>query len=197
MNQFSCKCCGDCCSGEMNIKLNLYDLYKMARHLNYNSTQELFLHGYVRFEKGQHDLFLPTMVFKKNPYPFCPFLINDMDDEMNLKGYCSLHPYIKPLVCILSPYSKVYDCDTGSYSYSVVKPSDHCPGKFNNMKLTPEEYLEPVLNEIEMENRYYDLLQHISNYNTSDYSRRLYYFNIDKPFDEIFKEIEKNVTTQS
>lgn len=197
MNQFSCKCCGDCCSGEMDIKLNIYDLYKMAKHLHLKNTKELFLQGYVKFEKGQNELFIPTMVFKKSPYPFCPFLINDVDEEFNVRGFCSLHPYIKPLVCILSPYSKVYDCDTGEYSYSVVKPSDHCPGKFEKMQLTPEEYLEPVQQEIVWEHRYFDLLHHIKEKNTANYNQRLYYFNIDRPFEEILEDITKDVTLKS
>ncbi len=53
---FSCKCCGDCCSGDMDIFINLYDIYKMAKHLNYTNSRSLFDNGYLSLELGQNSV---------------------------------------------------------------------------------------------------------------------------------------------
>jgi Fe-S-cluster containining protein len=112
MKKFNCKCCGDCCSGDMDIFLNHYDLYKIAAHLGMKSTRELFERKLVELKEGQKGLLLPKLLFKTHPYRFCPFLVNDLDEDNVLKGYCSLHPFTKPLVCILAPTSREYNTES-------------------------------------------------------------------------------------
>ena len=74
---FSCTLCGECCSGNMEVFLNSYDLYKIGRFFNKHHTKELFDSNLLEWAPGQNGLTLPRIRFKKKPFPFCPFLIND------------------------------------------------------------------------------------------------------------------------
>ncbi len=182
MKKFNCLCCGDCCSGDMSIKLNIYDLFKMGKHLKLNSTKELFDKKILTFKTGQNGIIIPEIVFKTSPYKFCPFLINDLNDVMELKGYCSLHPFIKPLVCILAPISKTFETDGRRSEYSFTKPTENCPGELVGDDLPIDELLEPVKDEIFFENQFYTILDIIMVKNIENYKERLYYFNLEDSF---------------
>lgn len=194
MKRFNCTSCGDCCSGLMEIRLNLYDLYKMAKHLKLTNTKLLFTKGYLKLIKGQNNILIPQMIFKIKPYSFCPFLINDLDEEMELKGYCSLHPYIKPLVCILAPISKEYDIELNSNSYSFTKPTEHCPGTLEGDDLPVEDLLLPVKLEIDYENQFYNILNIILKDKIENYVDLLYYFDITDNFESTLLTISANIT---
>lgn len=185
MKKFDCKCCGDCCSGSMEIRLNIYDIYKIAKHLNIKHSKQLFTEGYLSLVKGQNGITFPKIKFKKNPYPFCPFLINDLNEKMELKGYCSLHPYIKPLVCILAPISKEYNTETSLNKYDFIKPTVDCPGELVGEDIPINEILQPIKRELEYEGDFYNLLNIIINKDIKNYIENLYYFDTNIPFQEV------------
>ncbi len=191
MDFFNCRCCGDCCSGEMIINLNIYDLFKMARHLSLKNTKELFDKGFVKLSIGQNGVYIPQIKFKTVPYKFCPFLINDLNEEMVLKGYCSLHPYKKPLVCILAPYSKEFDTKTKDVNYFYTKPTENCPGELLEGK-TSNILPDSLHLEIEYEGDFFNLLQLIRDKNLIDYCNKLYYFPTSDNFPELFDKIKSN-----
>lgn len=192
MKTFDCKCCGDCCSGSMVIKLNLYDMYKMAKHLKYNNTKQLFTNGYLKLTKGQNGIEIPQIVFKKYPYPFCPFLINDLNEDMELKGFCSLHPYKKPLVCILAPTSKLYNSKTNCNEYSFTKPTENCPGELVGEDLSIDIHLQPIKDEILYENEFFTILDMILEKKIKGYTEYLYHFNTEQPFQEIINTCRRH-----
>ena len=192
MKNFSCTCCGDCCSGLMDIRINIYDIYKMAKHLKIQNSKDLFTKGYLKLLKGQNNLYTPKINFKTKPYPFCPFLINDVNENMELKGFCSLHPYIKPLVCILAPITKVYNTETGINEFGFIKPTESCPGELIGEHTPIEDILLPVKNEIEYENSFYDILNTIIDKKIDNYIDDLYYFNTDIPFLEILDSCRRH-----
>ncbi len=171
----------------MDIKLNLYDLYKIGKYLGLESTSQLFNKKIVSLSKGQNGIDIPKMIFKTSPYTFCPFLINDMDEDMNLKGYCSLHPYKKPLVCILAPISKEYDTETLKENYSFTKPTENCPGTLSDDEFDINELLKPVASEIKYENRYFSILEYILANDIKNYQDKLYHFKLKDSFDEIIE----------
>ncbi|MGL1894221.1 MAG: hypothetical protein OCD02_21505 [Spirochaetaceae bacterium] len=183
MKKFNCLCCGDCCSGNMKINLNLYDVYKLGKHMGFSSTKELFEKNILKLVLGQNSIKIPQMVFKIVPYKFCPFLINDVDEEMKLKGYCSLHPYKKPLVCILAPISKEFDVTTELDSYTYTKPTENCLGNFEDEEYPKQELLKPVEYEIEYEKEYFKILNNILTLNRSNYEYDLYYFDLNISFE--------------
>lgn len=195
MKKFNCLCCGDCCSGNMSIKLNIYDLYKMGKHLKLNSTKELFDKKILCFKTGQNSIFIPEIVFKTSPYKFCPFLINDLNEDMVLKGYCSLHPFIKPLVCILAPISKLYKTVDKSINYSSTIPTENCSGEFYGNDVPIEDLLKPVKDEIIYENQFYDILDSIMINEIENYREDLYYFNLEDSFIKTFNNLRKTYNT--
>jgi hypothetical protein len=179
----------------MDIKLNLYDLYKMAKELGFSSTEMLFTKGYVELVEGQNGLKLATMKFKIKPVMFCPFLINDVDDNFKLRGFCSLHPYKKPLVCILAPISREYDVDSKTSNYFTTHPTENCPGTYSKNDVELSTMLQPINNEIKYEEIYYDILDMILTHNITDYFAPLYHFNTSSTFPEIISSIYNYFTT--
>jgi len=116
-------------------------------------------------------------------------LINDLDENNNLKGLCSLHPYIKPLVCILSPVSRIYSSDKSTSEYVFTPPTENCPGvgscKSNNLS-----NLIPIVDkELEYEAKFYNILEHIANNKIEGYEKKLYFFNTDNSFETILDSI--------
>lgn len=195
---FDCSCCGDCCSGDMDIFVNIYDLYKITKYLGYKNSKELFESRLFKFIPGQNGLSLPKINFKTKPYKFCPFLTNSVDDDLNLKGFCTLHPLNKPLVCILAPISREIDIESSSNKFYITYPSNHCNGKIYR----EDEYVKIASEKMEMEliyeSRYYKILDNILSNGIINYES-IYYFSIKKSIEEILSNIEsfscKNVKT--
>ena len=186
---FECQSCGDCCSGNMEIFINIYDIYKMSKYLKFKSSEELFKRGYILLTKGQNGIMLPKIKFKEYPYSFCPFLINDLDENNNLKGLCSLHPYIKPLVCILSPVSRIYSSKNSISEYVFTPPTENCPG-INSCKSNNLRNLIPMVDkELNYESRFYDILEYISDNKIEEYKDSLYFFNTEDSFETILDSI--------
>lgn len=156
---FRCTCCGDCCSGDMKININLYDLYKIARRFNMANSGELFSSGLVKLVKVQNHVWTPQIVFKKEPFTFCPWLINDLGEDDVLRGFCSLHPHDKPLICKMAPAGRIVDLPSGEISYVLTPPTENCPGMTYEDQNSLSELKEALKEELDYEFRFYRLLE--------------------------------------
>lgn len=184
--QFGCTLCGECCSGDMKVFVNSYDLYKMGRFLKVNHTDDLFDRGIIVLDKGQNNLDLPRIQFKTEPFSFCPFLINDFDEDRGLTGRCSMHLEHKPLVCRLAPLSRVLDLESGTDEFEFILPHPACPGKTVNQILDPAEEKKLLAEELALEKRYYSLLSR-----HEDAPRFLWSFSLENPFESVLETWEE------
>lgn len=189
---FHCTCCGDCCTGDMEININIYDLYKMARYMNFKNTGELFTKQLISLVPVQNECLTPQIVFRTKPFKFCPWLINDMGDDSVLRGFCSLHPFHKPLICKMAPVGRVVDFANNSFSYMLTAPTEHCPGmdiKEENLLSFMRKELEQ---ELDFEYRYYQILENIKNKSLTVETmlREFYSFPINIDFEEILSALE-------
>ncbi len=183
---FSCTLCGECCSGDMEVFLNSYDLYKMGRFLGFHRSETLFQRGRVTLSQGQGGLSLPKIRFKSQPFPFCPFLINDLT-EKGLRGLCSLHEKHKPLVCALAPLSRTLDLKKKEEEFSFILPHPTCPGGEKTKKLDLGKVRSDWKAELDLEKRYYRLLE---GHQHGDLSF-LWYFSLEEPYDETLRAWER------
>ncbi len=172
----------------MDIFLNHFDLYKMARHLGMKSTRELFDRRLVELKEGQKGLLIPKLLFKTHPCRFCPFLINDLDENNVLKSYCSLHPHRKPLVCILAPTSREFDTESGESRFFHTRLTDACSGTTGTGDADERADASPVLKEIRYEEIFFRTLDRILKKDITDYLEDLYYFPVSGDYDDIMAE---------
>jgi len=186
---FTCTLCGECCSGDMKVFLNSYDLYRMAQFHNMAETGELFDRNLVMMEEGQNGLLLPRIRFKSNPYPFCPFLINDFSEEKGLRGLCSLHPDHKPLVCRLAPLTRTLDLDSREEQFDFIPPHPGCPGCGRGDRLNPEVIGKEMREELDFEMRYFRLLRQCAR-QREEIPDRLFRFSVSRRFEEILGDWE-------
>ncbi len=184
---FCCTLCGECCSGSMKVFVNSHDLYKMGRFLKFSHSEELFKKGYVKMEEGQNGLTLPRLRFKKKPFPFCPFLMNDLGEDGVLRGRCSLHLKHKPLVCRLAPLHRELNLDTGEEAFDFILPHPGCPGKAGEGIICVEEERRVLGPELDFERRYYALLSR-----KADNPAFLWHFPLTGNFEETLKSWEEN-----
>ena len=189
---FQCTCCGDCCTGNMEININIYDLYKIAVKLELTNTGDLFEKGLITLVQVQNGCWTPQIVFKTEPFQFCPWLINDMGDDDVLRGFCSLHPHDKPLICKMAPAGRVVDFDYDKISYMLTPPTETCPG----MKIKHENRLtdlkEELHDELELEYRFYALLEKIQyeKYSKEEMLKNFYSFDTNHKFESILSDLE-------
>jgi hypothetical protein len=191
---FECFLCGCCCRGHTKIQLNPHDLWKMAVYCGYNTTEQLFKDKLIICEKGQHDILMPYIRFKKKPFSFCPFLINKCDDTLQLeRGLCALHPRYKPLVCSMAPLGREIDFETGTISYLFIPPAQGCPGLKSHHSKHLKNVTATLAEELDYEERYFRILQYICH--LPDSAQReieeLYFFNTKAEFPKKFEEFEK------
>lgn len=125
--RFDCTLCGECCRGRQIVRLNKEDLLLLAQFLGFNNTGDLFAHGYTEALQEESG-WRPIIRFKTRPFRFCPFLINNLTEDNQLQGLCSLHPRFKPLVCHLAPLGRTVDLAEGSETWVVAEPVRGCPG---------------------------------------------------------------------
>ncbi|MDC7242082.1 MAG: hypothetical protein PQJ50_17140, partial [Spirochaetales bacterium] len=96
--------------------------------------------------------------FKTKPFQFCPFLVNDFDEETGLRGLCSLHLIHKPLVCRLAPLTRQIDLESGSDEFDFILPHPECPGGDQDQWIDPATERAALKKELDFELRYYRLL---------------------------------------
>ena len=124
---FDCKCCGECCSGDMRVFLNPEDLRRMAAASGFQNSRELLSRGLVIIDHGRGAP-LPRIRFKTAAVKCCPFLENRFEEDGSLLGLCGLHPDSKPLVCSVAPLFREVDLDSGTESWGFKPPHPGCPG---------------------------------------------------------------------
>jgi hypothetical protein len=190
---FRCTCCGDCCTGNMEININLYDLYKMARFLKMSNSRECFDKGLVRLVQVQNGCWTPQIVFKTSPVKFCPWLINDLGDDDILRGYCSLHPGHKPLICKMAPAGRIVDFYNQTTSYVLTEPTENCPGMLSSAENRLSDLKEDLSVELAFESRYYRILDKVKETLVSRETmvEQYYTFQTEREFEDILLEMEK------
>ena len=186
--RFSCSLCGECCSGSMRVFLNSYDLYKICRFLKEKHTTALFERQLVEWGEGQNGLKLLKIRFKSHPFPFCPFLINNFQEETGLRGLCSLHADHKPLICKLAPLTRELDLDTGEDKFGFIPPHADCPGCGRGDPVDKGSVKRDLQEELNYETAYYRLLREYAEKKTGDL-REPFLFSPDRPFQEILNDL--------
>lgn len=194
---FACTLCGNCCSGVQDVLLDWYDLYRMARFLEFENTARLFKAGLVELRTGPEQLRLPYIRFKQRPYRFCPFLENHIDDD-KISGLCRLHPGHKPLVCGLAPVSRTIDFENDQESWHFVKPAPDCPGVDSSQVNSLAGTIQTWSNELAYQTRFFHLLYRLSGsgkqFADEWFIRRLYNFDCQISFErQMQKAIEQIV----
>ena len=190
---FDCRMCGECCTGNVEVYLNLYDLYKLCMYLRLDYTGDLFQRGLVRPAIAENGSWIPRIQFRKKPLQFCPFLINDLDDDFHLKCYCRLHPHLKPLTCRMAPVGRIIDCNSDEINYVFIPPAEGCPGT-KSIHLCKIKDLEKELKqELDYDYKYYMILDSIINTKvwTQQVTEKLYYFHTTDPFEKILEQLEQ------
>ena len=190
--KFKCTLCGECCRGNMNVFLNLYDLYKLSNFAGYTKSDDLFKNRIVDLVVGQNQITVPKIRFKRSPTVFCPFLENELSDDNNLFGRCRLHPLDKPLICKLSPIARQIDLPSGKIKYLLVEPAPGCPGMGKPEKNALSSIINNLDDELEFEKRFYILLDSIRSRKTDPFlkEKMLYYFSTDIPFEKTLSHLE-------
>jgi|GEM_PF-1596805 len=190
---FKCTCCGDCCTGNMDININVYDLYKIARFLKLKNSRELFDNGLIRLVQIQNRCWTPQIVFRTSPFKFCPWLINDLGDDDVLRGFCSLHPEHKPLICKMAPAGRVVDFDNNQISYMMTAPTENCPGMDSTFENRLSVLKTELKKELDFEYRFYQILDKLEDKDISQSLMQLEYycFDVNLEFETILCSLEK------
>jgi len=189
---FECSRCGNCCTGDIQIQLNLYDLYKMSRFMGMDTTRDLFDKNYIRLTGHEHGVRIPAIRFKNRPFKFCPFLINDADENGFNEGLCSLHPDHKPLICAMAPAGRIVDFDNDSEQFVFIKPASDCPGVDSKKENHLSEILDIYNLELNLQKRFFRILDSLRDRELDDsfYLENLYSFNVSADFHEIMVHLE-------
>ena len=155
---FDCTLCGECCRGDIRISLNLNDLWKMAKHLEFQETGHLFESGWVAEEPLKEGGFRPYIRFKEKPMRFCPFLENRLQDDGELIGLCRLHPDSKPLVCTLAPIGREVEFpDLETWFFT--EPIEGCPGCREEKRCQVRQTIAPLEEELALERLYFQVME--------------------------------------
>jgi len=194
---FECTMCGHCCTGDQTVLLNLYDLYKMARFEKMQSTRGLFDNGRVMLVSDPHGVWRPKIAFKKKPFMFCPYLLNQMEDDGSLKGLCTLHPQHKPLVCATAPVGRGVDLESNSEEFIYAWPAPDCPGVHKTKENLLSDLKKKYGEQMRWEDRYFRLLQMLAGkgWSRDTFLEQLYVFDVRAPFTTILKNIEQKLMT--
>ncbi len=190
--RFECTLCGDCCTGDQEVLLNPFDLYRMARFLRYPSTRQLFAQQWVELVPDpEHNVWRPRIKFKTRPFKFCPFLINEMDDLGQLKGLCRLHPEFKPLVCFLAPVGCRYDAEQRKTQFLLVPPTQDCPGMKADKENDLQEYLAEFEEALHFQEMFFEILEEVKNLHLPPerFLKELYDLPTDAPFPDVFSRV--------
>ncbi len=193
---FECTLCGDCCVGDQEVLLNWYDLYNMAQFLSYEHTGQLFTEQWIELVQDEtQNVWRPKIRFKEKPFKFCPFLTNELDERNELKGYCQMHPYHKPLVCALAPVGCRYDAQTHNTQFILVPPTEDCPGmnrpKFNLLS----DYLTGFEKALHFQAVFFEALERLKHHRLSaaQFREHLYSFGVASSFERILATLIENL----
>ena len=190
---FQCTRCGNCCTGDQQVFLNLFDLYKMARALGFSHTRTLFERSVVTLTRAQHDVYFPKIRFRTRPYKFCPFLHYEDISGESLVTSCALHPDHKPLICHMAPVGRVLDLESEREEFVFVRPAPDCPGVESQHENTLDVWLKDLHRELEYQKDFFRILNKIKNlnWNKQRTAKALYYFEVNTPFTGILNRLKK------
>lgn len=185
---FACSRCGNCCTGDQKVFLNLYDLYRLAVYFGYNHTSDLFNAAMVILSEGDHQVFVPRIRFKRRPFVFCPFLENDFNGSTVLTS-CRLHPDHKPLICHMAPLGRVLDFSTEEETYVFVPPAPDCPGVKKTALNHLSDFTRKFTKELSYQRAFFKILEELKGRTLSRrrFLTELYYFDVRQPFDQILQ----------
>ena len=187
---FKCTRCGNCCTGDQKVHLNIYDLYKLAGYHKFADSGQLFSSGLINLIHTKNKVYLPRIRFKVKPFRFCPYLINGENT-----GLCKLHPDSKPLICSLAPAGRVINFEDDSETWLFVKPAPDCPGSEIKHENSLSALKEEFSTELQYQKRFFRLLNSIQdlNWQRKEFLERLYSFSLLPSFTEILEELEQNL----
>lgn len=160
-----------------------------------SSTGELFEKGLVKLVQVQNESWTPQIVFKSSPFKFCPWLINDLGDDDVLRGFCSLHPHHKPLICKMAPAGREVDFLSNDVSYMLTAPTENCPGMNIPFENKLSDLKTELKEELDYEIRFYKLLEvlqkmHLSKKVVLD---EYYIFEVSGDFNDLLTTFEKKL----
>ena len=190
---FCCTLCGECCRDGQKVWLNPVDTELLAGYLikqkdipgssgtagkileappGFSPEQTdklnfLVYNGFAVIDIWENGVLRPRIKFKNTPAGrFCPFLINDLQENGILSGKCSLHyTDAKPLVCRLAPFAREINLEKGTEVWFEVTPVPGCPGWQGNpppdkgRRLKREPELDKSLRaDLNMEENYFRTL---------------------------------------
>lgn len=175
----------------MKININLFDLYKLVGKLELQSSDQLFKRNLIRLVSVQNGVWTPQIVYKEFPFTFCPWLINDMGDDGFMRGFCSLHPFDKPLICKMAPVSRIVDFEKEKITYELTAPTDNCPGMDRSCENRLSDLKEELEQELDYEYRFYKILDRLIDRDLEkSFFEDFYSFDGSREFEEILKERE-------
>lgn len=188
---FNCTMCGNCCTGLQTVRMDLYDLYRLAEYLGFADTGLLFRKGIVALVPGPHTSFIPILRFKVKPLRVCPFL-----EHTPTTGLCRLHPDHKPLVCSMAPLAREYSPENGKEDWFFVKPAPDCPGVNENKVQHLEDFKKNYQLQLACQSRYFNLMEQLVQKAVPEqvYRDQLYSFKTDQPFEFILSRLEEEFT---
>ena len=166
---YACTCCGECCRGSIDIRLNVEDLWRMARFVGVAQTGELALMGLIREEALEGGGLRYSMRFKQGWLKCCPFLENRLEDDGRLLGLCRLHREWKPLVCSLAPMGREWDEKSRESVWFFQEPIDGCPGVGDGKAIyDPNDEMLRLRDRLDRETRYFAILAQLQRMGVPD-----------------------------
>lgn len=166
---YACTCCGECCRGSIDIRLNLEDLWRIARFLGLTETGELTVKGLIREEALEGGGLRYCMRFKQGWFKCCPFLENRLEDNGSLLGLCCLHREWKPLVCLLAPMGREWDGKSRESVWFFQEPIEGCPGVTSGDAIyDPKDEILHLKDRLDRELRYFGILSEMQRMGAPD-----------------------------
>jgi len=186
---FACTRCGNCCSGDQKVHLDLHDLYRLAGFMGHTHTSALFNSGVVILVKEEHHVYVPRIRFKRKPFVFCPFLENDYNGSTLLTS-CRLHPDHKPLICHMAPLGRVMDFSTNEETFIFVPPAPDCPGVEKSTVNYVSDFKNKYTKELGYQREFFKLLEILKEKSLTrrQFLDTLYSFDVRQPFEHILQE---------
>lgn len=189
--------CGNCCTGDQQVNLTPFDIYKITKFKGYDHTKFLFENNLVHLVQSQNNAWIPQIKFKsvsKENHKFCPFLINELDEQNKLLGLCSLHPESKPLICSMAPVGRIVDFKNELEEYIFVKPAPDCPGVNIKKENRLADLKHSLKDALEYEKQFLKVLDQTvhKNFPKEFYPKHLYLFSVDRSFNDIINSISKS-----
>lgn len=174
--------------------MDLYDLYRLAKHLKFADSSQLFRRGIVILVAGPGNSFIPQLRFKVKPFRVCPFL-----EHTPGRGLCNLHPDDKPLICSMAPLAREYDALNRENRWFFVKPAPDCPGVEKRDEQRLSDFTQNYQQQLCYQTRFFNLMHQLTgrDLSESDYRDQIYYFKTAQAFESILNALETRFNVQA